>query len=127
MGCSGTGSCGFFVPTNPDETLPSITATFALNNPPPPPRYNTVLLNHPPKTTRSRRATFGWGAKLNGSFRSSFKSQCKIGSKAWASCRPGKTYTGLSPGLKTFRVRVAQPGTTRWDTTPAVWTWRIKR
>ncbi len=97
-----TNPCGFTVPCgnpdpgicpNPSETLPSITATFALNNPPPPPpppRYNTVLLNHPPKTTRSRRATFGWGAKLNGSFRSSFKSQCKLGSKPWASCRPGK-------------------------------------
>jgi hypothetical protein len=138
MGCS-TNPCGFTVPCgnpdpgicpNPSETLPSITATFAANNPPPPPpppRYNTVLLNHPPKTTRSRRATFGWGAKLNGSFRSSFKSQCKLGSKPWASCRPGKTYTGLAPGLKTFRVRVAQPGTTRWDTTPAVWTWKIRK
>jgi Divergent InlB B-repeat domain len=139
MGCS-TNPCGFTMPCgnpdpgicpNPSETLPSITATFTLNSPPPPPppppRYNTVLLNHPPKTTRSRRATFGWGAKLNGSFRSSFKSQCKLGSKPWATCRPGKTYTGLSPGLKTFRVRVAQPGTTRWDTTPAIWTWKIRK
>jgi hypothetical protein len=139
MGCSGTGSCGFSVPCgdpnpevcpSPSGVLPTITATFALNNPPPPPppaRYNTVLLNKPAKVTRNKRATFGWGAKLNGSYRSNFKSQCKLGKKAWATCRPGKSYTKLKPGYHTFRVRVAQKNTSRWDTTPAVWTWKVKK
>jgi hypothetical protein len=92
-----------------------------------PPTYNTVLLNKPAKTTRSRRATFGWGAKLGTSYRSNFKSQCKLGKKAWTSCRPGKTYTKLKPGSHTFKVRVAQNGTSRWDKTPASWTWKIKK
>jgi hypothetical protein len=139
---NSSGQCVFTVPCgdpnpevcpNPSETLPSITATFALNNPPPPPppppppTYNTVLLNKPAKTTRNRRATFGWGAKLGTSYRSNFKSQCKLGKKAWTSCRPGKTYTKLKPGSHTFKVRVAQNGTSRWDKTPASWTWKIKK
>jgi len=138
MGCSGTAACGFSVPcgspdpevcSNPTGTLPSVTATFALNNPPGPRTiyYNTVLLTKPAKVTRSRRASFGWGAKLDGVYKSNFKSQCRLGSKPWGTCRPGKTYTKLKPGYHTFRVRVAQTNTSRWDKTPASYTWRIKR
>jgi hypothetical protein len=115
---------------SPSGRLPKLIAHFELNNPPPPPpppTYNTVLLNKPAKTTRNRRATFGWGAKLGTSYRSNFKSQCKLGKKAWTSCRPGKTYTKLKPGSHTFKVRVAQNGTSRWDKTPASWTWKIKK
>jgi hypothetical protein len=86
-----------------------------------------VLLNKPAKTTKSKRASFGWGAKRNGEYQSSFKSQCKLDKQVWKSCSPGKTYTGLKVASHTFRVRVAPKNTTRWDATPAVWTWRIKR
>ena len=39
-------------------------------------------------------------------------------------CASGKTYTGLKPGLHTFRVRAIDPAGNR-DPTAAVDTWRV--
>jgi hypothetical protein len=58
------------------------------------------------------------------------KSQCKLGTQAWKSCKSPKSWTRLKPGLHTVRVRVGDSvGATsvRWDKTPAIYTWRIKR
>lgn len=100
------------------------TATFNLRKPPPP---NTLILSKPPKTTRSKSATFYWGAKIGSNPVSKpAKSQCKFDkAKSWTTCKPGKRYTRLKPGTHTFRVRVGNAN--GWDASPAVYSWKVKK
>ena len=91
-----------------------------------PPTWDTRLLSKPLKITRATRATFSWSAlrdakKLVGGF----KSQCRLDNRLWTACSPGKTYERLTRGTHTFRVRAGNGGA--WDTSPAVYTWRVRR
>ena len=89
---------------------------------------NTVFHVKPPKVTRSRTASFHFGATERSRFR------CKLDRRVWAKCKlsdpyvlsMGKTYRRLKPGYHTFRVRaVDRAGNV--DRTPAVYRWRIRR
>ncbi len=99
-------------------------ATFNLKQPP---RPNTVLLSKPPKSTKSKSATFYWGAKTGTNpVKNPSKSQCKFDkARSWTTCRPGKTYKKLKPGTHTFRVRVGNAN--GWDATPAVYSWKVRK
>jgi hypothetical protein len=121
IGCPGTGPCTW---TMQENTLYNIAATFLLTTPPPPP--NTTLFKKPAKTTKKKTASFYWGATLNGSVLSSFKSQCKLDKqKAWKACKSGVTYRKLRVGTHTFRVRAGNAN--GWDKTPVVYSWKVKK
>jgi Divergent InlB B-repeat domain len=136
--CSGTQTattCQFTMPFGNESNPPprvNITGTFNAVTPPPPPPppavLNAVILSKPAKTTRSRTARFAWGAKRDGTFKNPFSSQCRLDGQIWKACSPAKTYRNLRAGrLHTFRVRVRDGLNPKWDPTPAVWTWRIRR
>ena len=90
---------------------------------------NTVWHVKPPKVTRSRTASFHWGANEPARFR------CKLDRQRWTKCRAtgdpyvrsmGKTYRRLKPGYHTLRVRgIDRAGNV--EATPAVYRWRIRR
>ena len=124
----GSTACSIVVD---GDTIRAV-ARFNLIGPPPPPPppavLNAVLLSKPAKQTKSRTARFAWGAKRNGTFKNPFKSQCKLNKQVWKACKPAKTYKKLKAGRShTFRVRVRDGLNPKWDPTPAVWTWRIRR
>jgi hypothetical protein len=50
--------------------------------------------------------------------------QCKLDGHGWASCASGKTYTGLSDGSHTFKVRAKDAAGTH-DPSPAQRTWKV--
>jgi len=50
--------------------------------------------------------------------------QCRHMTGPWTACASGKTYTGLKPGLHTFRVRAIDPAG-NVDPTAALDTWRV--
>jgi hypothetical protein len=50
--------------------------------------------------------------------------QCKLDDRSWSSCTSGKTYTGLSQGSHTFRVRAKDSARTN-DPSPAERTWKV--
>ncbi len=89
---------------------------------------NTVFHVKPPKVTRSRTASFHFGATERSRFR------CKLDRRVWTKCRlsdpyvlsMGKTYRRLKPGYHTFRVRAIDRAGNA-DRTPAVYRWRIRR
>jgi hypothetical protein len=91
-------------------------------------RPNTVFHVKPPRVTRSRTASFHFGANERARFR------CKLDRRAWAKCRRsdryvlamGKTYRRLRPGYHTFRVRAIDRAGNR-ERSPAVYRWRIRR
>lgn len=82
----------------------------------PPPQ--TTLGKHPPKTTRSRRATFTLRSDLPGS-----RFACKLDGKPKLACKSPKTYKGLKPGKHLFKVWATAGGKT--DPTPARFSWKI--
>jgi hypothetical protein len=86
---------------------------------------NTVIHVRPPRSTRQKSAYFHWGAVRRGVDLTHFKSQCKIGRKAWKKCFPGKTYRHLKPGYRTVRIRVGDAQ--GWDRTPAKIRWLVKK
>jgi hypothetical protein len=126
--CSGTGACPITVQ---GQTIRAVATFNAIGPPPPPPPpavLNAVILSKPAKTTRSRTARFTWGAKRNGVFKNPFRSQCRLNKQVWKACSPPKTYRDLRRGrTHTFRVRVRDGLNPKWDPTPAVWSWRIRR
>jgi glucose/arabinose dehydrogenase len=88
--------------------------------PPPPPEEvvpATTLRKHPPKSTRSRAASFAFGADIAASF------VCKLDGKAKAACRSPKTYKNLKPGRHAFKVWATAGVLT--DPTPAKFSWKI--
>lgn len=88
--------------------------------PPPPPGKGppaTSLRKHPPKSTRSRVATFAFGADVSAGF------SCKLDGKPKAACRSPKTYKKLKPGRHSFKVWATAGILT--DPTPAKFSWKI--
>ncbi len=71
------------------------------------------------RTTSARTAFFHWGAN-----RARVRYQCRLDSKPWKKCFPGKTYRGLKPGKHVFRVRAYDAAGK--DKTPATYRWTIK-
>ncbi len=80
---------------------------------------NTTITARPPSPTRLKTATFRFTSTQAGS-----TFQCRHMMGAWTACASGKTYTGLKPGLHTFRVRAIDPAG-NMDPTAAVVTWRV--
>lgn len=89
---------------------------------------NTIFHVKPPKSTRSRTASFHWGANEASRYR------CKLDRRVWTKCKlsdpyvlsMGKTYRRLKPGYHTFRVRAIDRAGNA-DPTPSVYRWRIRR
>jgi subtilisin family serine protease len=79
----------------------------------------TTITARPPSPTRMKTATFRFTSSQAGS-----TFQCRHMMGAWTACASGKTYTGLKPGLHTFRVRAIDPAG-NVDPTAAVDTWRV--
>jgi hypothetical protein len=98
--------------------------TAACDRPNTNPRPNTAIHVKPPKSTRSRTAFFHFGQR--GTVKAT-KFQCKLDKGRWVSCsaRTGKRYRSLKVGLHTFRVRAGNAA--GFDTTPATYTWRVRR
>jgi subtilisin family serine protease len=82
---------------------------------------DTTITGRPPSPTRLRTATFRFTSTQAGS-----TFQCRHMTGPWTACASPKTYTGLKPGLHTFRVRAVDPSL-NVDPTAAVDTWRITR
>ncbi len=126
--CHGTGPCTWTVASATDYGVTATFNRFSSPPPPPPPNpFNTVLTKKPVKTTKSTTAVFSWRAKrTDGTFTGSFNAQCRIDrQRVWKTCGRSKTYKKLKPGAHTFRVRVGEAN--RWDPTPAVHTWKVKK
>jgi subtilisin family serine protease len=81
---------------------------------------NTTITGRPPSPTRLKTATFRFTSTQAGS-----TFQCRHMLGPWTACASPKTYTGLKPGLHTFRVRAIDPAL-NMDPTPAVVTWRVR-
>ncbi|MDQ4082510.1 MAG: hypothetical protein M3123_06440 [Actinomycetota bacterium] len=81
---------------------------------------NTIVHGGPPRTTRSRTASFHIVSTKSGS-----RFQCKLDRRPWRSCRASVTYRGLSRGRHTFGAR-AIDSSGAVDPTPATRTWRIR-
>jgi subtilisin-like proprotein convertase family protein len=82
---------------------------------------NTVINSGPGATTRARQARFVFAASEAG-----VAFQCRLDSKAWASCTSPRTYRRLSVGQHQVRVRATDAAGNR-DASPATWQWRIRR
>jgi len=80
---------------------------------------NTTITARPPSPTRMKTATFRFTSTQAGS-----TFQCRHMTGPWTACASGKTYTGLKPGLHTFRVRAIDPAG-NVDPTAALDTWRV--
>ena len=81
---------------------------------------NTTITARPPASTRAKSATFRFTSTQAGS-----TFQCRHMMGPWLSCASPKLYTGLKPGMHTFRVRAVDPAL-NVDPTAAVDTWRVR-
>lgn len=81
----------------------------------------TTITAGPPSVTTARRASFSF---VSSEAASTF--QCRLDDRAWRACTSPKVYRDLARGLHTVRVRATDIAGNR-DTTPAAWTWRIRR
>jgi hypothetical protein len=79
---------------------------------------DTTITDGPSSTTTSRQATFSFVSSIPGS-----NFQCKLDSRRWSRCSSQRTYTSLSRGSHTFRVRATVFG--RLDPTPSHRSWAI--
>jgi len=89
--------------------------------PPPPPDTTppeTTIDSGPSGTTTERNATFTFSANEPATF------QCSLNGSAWAACTSPRTYTNLTVGTHTFRVRATDTAG-NVDPTPAERTWTI--
>ena len=80
---------------------------------------DTTITARPPSPTRLKTATFRFTSTDPGS-----TFQCRHMMGPWTACASGKTYTGLKPGLHTFRVRAIDPAL-NVDPIAAMDTWRV--
>ncbi len=80
---------------------------------------NTTITARPPASTRAKSATFRFTSTQAGS-----TFQCRHMMGPWLPVRSPKLYTGLKPGMHTFRVRAIDPAL-NVDPTAAVDTWRV--
>lgn len=79
----------------------------------------TTITKHPSRTTSSNSATFKFKSSISGSH---FK--CKLGGQNYKSCGSPRSYSNLSNGNHTFRVKaIDQFGNP--DPTPAKFSWHI--
>lgn len=79
----------------------------------------TTLLSGPDLATVRTDATFEFSASEGGS-----TFECVLDGAAWAACTSPTTYTGLTVGMHTFRVR-ATDGAGETDATPAIYSWTV--
>jgi hypothetical protein len=79
----------------------------------------TTITKHPSKTTSSHSATFKFKSSISGSH---FK--CKLDGQSYKSCGSPRSYSGLSSGNHTFRVK-AIDAFGNPDPTPAKFRWHI--
>jgi hypothetical protein len=79
----------------------------------------TTITKHPRKRTSRHSATFRFKSSISGSH---FK--CKLDGRRYRNCASPKTYSGLSNGRHTFRVKAIDPFGNP-DPTPARFTWRV--
>ena len=73
---------------------------------------------HPTSGTTSTTATFEFTSNKAGTF------QCSLDGSAFATCSTPKTYSGLTTGGHTFKVR-ARDVAGKVDPSPASYSWKI--
>ena len=93
-------------------------STWTVDTTPP----DTTLTATPPNPSSSADAAFGFTGSDSSAGVARF--ECQLDSDAWATCVSPRTYSGLSEGDHTFRVR-AIDGAGNSDATPAEHTWTI--
>ncbi len=79
----------------------------------------TTITSGPSGTVKSDSASFGFTSSEPAS-----TFQCRLDEATFSSCSSPKSYTGLSNGTHTFRVRAIDPAS-NVDPTPAVRTWTV--
>jgi len=79
---------------------------------------NTKITLKPPLVTDSSIAGFKFKCNVAPC---SFK--CNLDGAGWKKCKSPKTYTGLSEGAHTFKVKAGKNGI--WDKSPASYSWSI--
>lgn len=104
----------------PASLLTLIAAAVALGAPPRASAAtpNTTITAHPPAATKSRTAAFHFSSTPSPAY-----FQCSLNGSTWAYCASGKTYSSLSDGSYTFRVRAQTAD--GFDPTPASWAWKV--
>jgi hypothetical protein len=105
--CTGTGAC-----TVSMSVARSVTATFT--------RVDTTILTGPKAKSFKKKATFTFSSPQVGA-----TFECSLDGKAFATCTSPAKYKRLKKGKHTFSVRAASAGTS--DTTPATYTWKVKK
>jgi hypothetical protein len=80
---------------------------------------DTSISDGPSGTTQSTSASFGFASSESGS-----TFECRLDGGTWDSCTSPQTYSGLSVGSHTFRVR-ATDAAGNTDASPASRTWSI--
>ena len=105
--CTGTGSCSVSM-----SVARSVTATFT--------RVETTIVTGPKAKTFKKKATFTFSSPLAGA---SF--ECSLDGKAFTACASPAKYKRQKLGKHTFAVRATSAGTS--DTTPATYTWKVKK
>jgi hypothetical protein len=98
---------------NVDATPASYTWTIDLTEP------NTTIDSNPANPTSSTGASFTFSSNEG-----SVTFQCELDSGGFASCTSPKSYSSLSDGSHTFRVR-ATDAAGNTDATPATYTWTV--
>ena len=101
---------------NTDPTPAARSWTIAGDSTPP----NTTITSGPSGTVNDTTASFTFSASEAGS-----AFECSLDTAAFAACSSPQTYTGLSGGSHTFRVR-AIDGSGNVDGTPATRTWTVE-
>jgi hypothetical protein len=99
-----------------NNTDPSpATYTWTIDTTPP----DTTITSNPPEVSTSTTASFSFVSSETGS-----TFACSLDGNAFSSCASPQTYSNLSTGSHTFRVR-AIDAAGNFDTTPASYTWTI--
>ncbi len=83
----------------------------------------TEILQRPPSEDRSPAATFVFGSTDNVNLPRSF--ECSLDGSGFVPCSSPHTYSGLSRGSHTFRVR-ARDAAGNVDDSPASYTWTVR-
>jgi hypothetical protein len=113
---------------------PQLVLTFAGGTPPPPPpggsdttAPQTTISGTPGAATQSASATFTFAGTDTTTPAGSLLFECQLDvpeTGAWTACTSPRSYSGLSTGSHTFRVR-ARDAANNVDASPAVHTWTI--
>ena len=97
------------------NTSPTATSNFTLANPVP----DTILTSTPPAVSASSSATFTFTSDLPAT-----DFECSLDEDFFVPCPSPVTFTGLSEGAHTLKVRaISQNGTV--DPTPATYAWTV--